>query len=345
MNHLTANFAKFILVNTSPSLPVPLKAEIGKNQGIATGEVQGEQEEQTSGEETVSTTLSSSFAPPLPTAANRSQEEEKQNPKATAIVVFDIDGVVRDVSGSYRRAIADTVEHFTEGAYRPSQADIDRLKSEGIWNNDWEASQELVYRYFEAHRRQREQVNLDYQVLVAFFQSRYRGSDPQNWTGYICDEPLLLSPSYLEGLSAAQIPWGFFSGATRGSATYVLTKRLGLESPVLIAMEDAPGKPDPTGLLACVHHLEEKHCVGSSTPIIYVGDTVGDMYTVKKASLLQPHRRWIGVGILPPHVQETTERCEIYAATLKSAGAAAIFSNVEQLSPEQIQQLLHSNQS
>jgi HAD superfamily phosphatase len=49
------------------------------------------------------------------------------------IIVFDIDGVIRDVSGSYRRALADTVEHFTNNAYRPTPADIDKLKSEGIW--------------------------------------------------------------------------------------------------------------------------------------------------------------------------------------------------------------------
>ncbi|MBO3464500.1 TIGR01548 family HAD-type hydrolase, partial [Aetokthonos hydrillicola CCALA 1050] len=65
------------------------------------------------------------------------------------IVVFDIDGVVRDVGGSYRRALADTVQHFTDHAYRPTSEDIDQLKSEGTWNNDWEASQELIYRYFE----------------------------------------------------------------------------------------------------------------------------------------------------------------------------------------------------
>ena len=63
----------------------------------------------------------------------------------TAIVVFDIDGVIRDVGGSYRRAIADTVEQFTS-SYRPSITDIDDLKSEGIWNNDWDASLELIRR-------------------------------------------------------------------------------------------------------------------------------------------------------------------------------------------------------
>lgn len=263
----------------------------------------------------------------------------KHETLAPAIVVFDIDGVVRDVGESYRRAIADTVERFTAGAYRPAQADIDHLKSEGVWNNDWEASQELIYRYFEAHQQPRTSLALDYQAIVAFFQSRYRGSDPQNWTGYICDEPLLLQPSYLEQLSASGIAWGFFSGATRASATYVL-RRLGLHSPVLIAMEVAPGKPDPTGLLATVNQLEQQQQIDASTPVLYVGDTVADIYTVQQARSLHPHRCWIGVGILPPHVQETPARCDAYANTLRAAGAATIFSNVQELTPIQIQQLL-----
>lgn len=252
--------------------------------------------------------------------------------------IFDIDGVVRDVGGSYRRALADTVEQFTQGAYRPSQLDIDKLKSEGIWNNDWEASQELIYRYFEAQGQPRSHVQLDYQTIVAFFQSRYRGTDPQNWTGYICDEPLLLQASYLENLTASGILWGFFSGATRASAAYVLEKRLNLRSPVLIAMEDAPGKPDPTGLIATIHQLNPN--LDKIANILYIGDTVADMYTVEKARVLQPQHNWIGIGILPPHVQETPQRRDAYAETLKAAGAAVIFGNVQELTPVEIQKLV-----
>lgn len=266
-----------------------------------------------------------------------------KTPLIKAIAIFDIDGVVRDVAGSYRRALADTVEHFTNGFYRPTQIDIDQLKSEGIWNNDWEASQELIYRYFEAQGQSRQEIHLNYQTLVAFFQSRYRGLDSQNFTGYICHEPLLLQAGYLEQLSAAGILWGFFSGATRGSANYVLETRLGLVSPVLIAMEDAPGKPDPTGLLATVHQLEQQHQVEVKVPVIYAGDTVADMYTVQKARAIAPERLWIGAGILPPHVLETPERRDAYAETLKAAGADAIFSHVEKLNPSQIQMLVDTN--
>lgn len=262
-----------------------------------------------------------------------------------AIVVFDIDGVVRDVSGSYRRALADTVEHFTNGACRPSSEDIDTLKAEGNWNNDWEASQELIYRYFEAQGISRatpvsqpsdRTIVLNYDDLVAFFQARYRGPDPIHWTGYICQEPLLMRAEYLEQLTQAGLRWGFFSGATTGSARYVLEKRLGLRSPTLVAMEDAPGKPDPTGLLDTVQRLGFAE---TATPVIYAGDTVADLYTVMNARQVQPDRQWIGVGILPPHVQKTP-RSDAYTTALQQAGAQRVLSNIEELTPTTIRALL-----
>jgi HAD superfamily phosphatase len=258
-----------------------------------------------------------------------------------AIVVFDIDGVIRDVGGSYRRALADTVEQFTQAAYRPSTTDIDALKAEGRWNNDWEGSQELIYRYFETQGVERSHLNLNYDNIVTFFQSRYRGPDPDNWTGYICQEPLLAGADYFDLLTQAGIPWGFFSGATRGSALYVLEKRLGLRSPILIAMEDAPGKPDPTGLLKVVQQLElSQPNPEPLTPIIYLGDTVADLQTVMNASEINPSRQWIGVGILPPHTQTSAEYAAAYAVTLQEAGAAIVLNNVQQLTLEKIKTLV-----
>ncbi len=250
------------------------------------------------------------------------------------ILVFDIDGVIRNVGGSYRRAIADTVEHFTNGAFCPSLTDIDQLKSEGVWNNDWEASRELIYRYFEGQGQQREDVGLDYQKLIAFFQSRYRGPNEDNWTGYICSEPLLVSSGYFEGLTAAGIAWGFFSGAMRAEAAYVLEGKLGLSSPVVVAMEDGPGKPDPTGLFAVLEQLEKQHNLPENLPVIYAGDTVGDMFTVEKARQAAPSRSWVGVGVLPPHVQESQAKREAYSEKLLQAGAKVVLSNIEELSVE-----------
>lgn len=267
-----------------------------------------------------------------------------QTHSCKAIVVFDIDGVVRDVGQSYRRALADTVEHYTLGAYRPTQEDIDRLKSEGIWNNDWLGSQELTYRYWESQGRSRESLDLDYEALVDFFQRRYRGQDlqnPQNWDGYISQEPLLMQRSYLQQLSEAGYPWGFFSGATRGSALYVLTQRLGLENPPLVAMGDAPDKPDPAGLFQVVRQLEAAYTLEpQQTPVVYAGDTVADLYTVNRAKAERPHRQWFGVGVLPPHVQHTSERKTAYGEALQAAGANTIVSHIEELNSGLLETLI-----
>jgi HAD superfamily phosphatase len=103
-------------------------------------------------------------------------------------------------------------------------------------------------------------------------------------------------------------------------------------------MEDAPGKPDPTGLFATVEQLENEP--NNIPTIIYVGDTVADMYTVRKAREINPHRNWIGVGILPPHVQETPAHSDAYSQTLLAAGAAIVLSNVQQLNAMKIAELL-----
>lgn len=257
------------------------------------------------------------------------------------MIIFDIDGVIRDVSQSYRRAIADTVEHYTEGKFRPTLQDIDHLKSEGLWNNDWDASQELIYRYYEGlegnttHRNaiHRTTHPLDYAALVDFFQARYQG---QNWDGYIASEPLLVTPNYFHSLTAAQIPWGFFSGAMQGEALYALTTRLGLDNPALFAMEDGPGKPDPTGLFAVMERLNPN----VTQPIVYVGDTVGDLQTVQRAQTQRPQQRFIGVGILPPHVQTDPAQAAAYQDTLMAHGAACVLDRVTELTPQRYHTLI-----
>ncbi len=122
----------------------------------------------------------------------------------------------------------------------------------------------------------------------------------------------------------------------RDEATYVLSGKLGLQNPVLVAMEDAPGKPDPTGLFAAIEQLENLHGLAKNLPVIYAGDTVADIYTVVKAREVQPNRLWLGIGILPPHVLDDTVRCEAYTVALQNAGAVAVFRNVEELNSARI---------
>ncbi len=241
--------------------------------------------------------------------------------------IFDIDGVIRDVSGSYRRALADTVEHFTDSSNRPTSEEIDEMKAEGIWNNDWEASQELIKRYFYGLGQE---MPISYEAIVGFFQGQYRGIDHDRWDGYITTEPLIATTEYFQELTIAGISWGFFSGATRASAGYVL-QRLAIADPVLIAMEDAAGKPDPTGLLMAVKQLEIEQNK-SAIAVVYVGDTVADMLTVVRARIYDPSYKYVAVGVIPPHVQEDLR--DRYAALLKENGADIVLNNILELTPQ-----------
>jgi HAD superfamily phosphatase len=249
-----------------------------------------------------------------------------------SIFIFDIDGVIRDVSGSYRRALADTVEHFTDFADRPSHEKIDDLKAEGIWNNDWEASQELIRRYFDGLGQE---VPASYEKIIEFFQSRYRGKNTDWSDGYIAAEPLIATKQYFQELTSAGIGWGFFSGATRASASYVLG-RLEIADPVLVAMEDAAGKPDPTGLVLAIKQIESRLGAIANFPtnlaVVYIGDTVADMLTVVKARDSDPSYQYIAVGVIPPHVPENLR--DRYRALLENHGADIVLNSVLELTPQ-----------
>ncbi|MEC9453288.1 MAG: TIGR01548 family HAD-type hydrolase, partial [Cyanobacteriota bacterium] len=157
--------------------------------------------------------------------------------------------MIRDVAASYRRAIQETVHHYS--GWRPSVAEIDALKTEGIWNNDWDASLELLRRD-QKSRNQALELPSREQLIEVFSRFYFGGDpngDPSNWQGFIRNEPLLVNQKFFEELSSLGFAWGFVSGAEPPSARFVLEQRLGLKHPALIAMGEAPDKPDPTGLL------------------------------------------------------------------------------------------------
>lgn len=236
-----------------------------------------------------------------------------------AVVLFDIDGVIRDVSGSYRRAIVETVHHYA--GQRPEPAAIDALKGEGHWNNDWEASLELL-------RRAGHSPLPAFEALVAVFEGFYFGGDPEGdpsqWRGFIGDEPLLVQRSFFTALTGADLAYGFVSGAEPPSCRYVLQTRLALTDPPLIAMGDAPDKPDPTGLLSLAGQLAGGPLGAGTPPVVYLGDTVADVLTVQRAREQHPEQRFLSLAVAPPHLHGQPEVRAAYEATLLKAGADAV---------------------
>ena len=230
--------------------------------------------------------------------------------------------MIRDVAGSYRRALQETVYHYS--GLRPSPQEIDALKAEGNWNNDWDASMELLRR-IGADVPTRE-------ALISIFSGFYFGGDPDGasgaWSGYIRDEPLLVDPAFFTDLTAKGHRWGFVSGAEPPSARYVLEQRLGLDHPALIAMGDAPDKPNPSGLIRLADQL-----AGNDQPeqVAYLGDTVADVRTVLNARQQRPDRTWHSLAVAPPHVMADLNARSDYEATLRNAGADRILSGTSAL--------------
>ncbi len=238
--------------------------------------------------------------------------------------------MVRDVSGSYRRALSETVHHY--GGWRPEPASIDALKGEGRWNNDWEASMELL-------RRGGHSPLPAFDALVTVFSAFYFGGDPEadpaSWRGFIGSEPLLVSRGFFEAFTDQGIAWGFVSGAEPASARYVLNQRLGLIAPALIAMGDAPDKPDPSGLLRLAEALAGQSLGPQAPPIAYLGDTVADVMTVQRARQAQPQQRWHSLAVAPPHLHagEHLEGRQAYEQGLLAAGADRLLSHTASLTP------------
>jgi len=287
--------------------------------------------------------------------------------------------VIRNVSGSYRRAIQATVRHYS--GWTPEAGTIDALKGEGLWNNDWDASLELLRRHRQgdlpagdclpetcgpgdsfpetyapggslpeirapAGRTTTTSAPTEWAPLPSLeevaevFSGFYFGGDPSGppdlWQGFIREETLLVERSFFSALSAAGMAWGFVSGAEGPSARFLLEERLGLRNPPLVAMEDAPQKPDPTGLLALAERLaaDWNLTLGpQAPPVAYLGDTVADVETVRRARQRRPDQCFLALAVSPPHLHgpERLPQRRDYERQLLAAGADHLLSRTADL--------------
>ena len=217
-------------------------------------------------------------------------------------LLLDMDGVLVDVSGSFRRAIAETVAHFT-GA-EPAPGAIQAKKDQGGFNNDWVLSHTLI-----------REAGLDtpFEAVKAHFQSIYTGEE---YDGLITTEPPFIQTSTVEAL-AERVGLALVTGRPEADAEWTL-QRHGWDRliPIVIGMgrQGDRGKPDPYGL-----HLALEALGVAPEAALFAGDTVDDMRAALAAGC-------VGVGVVPPGHPFAS-----HSQTLRDAGASTVLATPDHL--------------
>ena len=216
-------------------------------------------------------------------------------------ILLDMDGVIADVSRSYRAAILETVRRF--GAAIEAE-EIAAAKRRGQANNDWELSCQLL----KDHG-----VQVDLAEVTACFEALYQGGDDRS--GLYMKETLIPSVADLRRL-ASQCSLAIVTGRPRADANQFIRRfELGGFFSSCVCLEDAPQKPDPAPARLAMSQLG----LGASSKVWMVGDTPDDMACATRAGI-------VALGLLAPG--DAVEPTEF---ALRQAGAQRILKCFEQL--------------
>ena len=136
--------------------------------------------------------------------------------KTRDLLVFDLDGVVFDVSNSYRYAIQKTYEYFA--GCPCSGAEMQEAKNRGGLSNDWDLTKYLL---------DKNGVEADYSKLVEIFQGIFYDPEKEGKKGAIDNEEIVLTEEFFCALSK-EYDLAVFTGRPREEAFYSL-KKYGLD--------------------------------------------------------------------------------------------------------------------
>jgi HAD superfamily hydrolase (TIGR01548 family) len=217
-----------------------------------------------------------------------------------AIIVFDMDGVLAEVTESYRESIVRTVAHFTGQTIARDL--IQDYKNQGGWNNDWALSQKISADLG---------VEIPYGQVVDYFNEIFIG---KNGTGLIQRENWFPRAGLLERLRE-RFDLAIFTGRLQYEADITLKRFVPGFSfdPLLCAEHVANSKPAPDGLLA-IQRMKP------GRKLWYVGDTVDDARSARAA----------GVPFIGIAAQNHSRRDEIIRL-FQEEQAIAIFENVNEI--------------
>jgi HAD superfamily phosphatase len=181
------------------------------------------------------------------------------------ILVFDMDGVLVDVTASYRETIARTVEHFTGASIAPER--IQEYKNEGGWNDDWKLSHHIV---------NSAGIDVPFDDVKAYFQKLFLGDGSD---GLMRREQWVARPGVLERLNQG-FQFALFTGRPKAEARMTLDRFApGIEFAPIVGMYEVRNqKPAPDGLL----QIRE---ASPGCDLYYVGDSVDDAQCAQSAGV------------------------------------------------------------
>lgn len=216
------------------------------------------------------------------------------------LIIFDVDGVLVDVRGSYHRTTLQTVRFFT--GKRVTLHQLQEWKNRSGFNDDWALSTAWV---------QSLGGRFEYEEVKRKFIELYWGGGRD---GNVHREKWLLPAKALARL-AKSAELAIFTGRTRKELdhTLELLKVRSFFRDIITVEDVAHPKPDPEGLAKILKGRDPASA-------IYVGDSIDDAIAARSAGI--PF-----VGVLFGRGEARRQRARV----LKEQGAIVVISKVTDL--------------
>jgi HAD superfamily phosphatase len=182
------------------------------------------------------------------------------------ILIFDVDGVLVDVRGTYWRSALETVRYLT--GKRVTYSELHHWKSKPGFNDDWAMVSAWVTSLGKA---------ISYAEARAAFEKFYWGSDGK--PGNVRNEKLIVTPRQIERW-ARRFELNFFTGRTRQEFSFTFERWPATKYfRTVITMDDVQRlKPHPEGL---------QKILGERDPAtaLYLGDNIDDALAARDAGV------------------------------------------------------------
>jgi HAD superfamily phosphatase len=181
------------------------------------------------------------------------------------ILIFDVDGVLVDVRGTYWRSALETVRYLT--GKRVTYAELHQWKSKPGFNDDWS----MVSAWVTALGK-----TISYDEARVAFERFYWGTNGK--PGNVRNEKLMVSPRQIEKW-AGRFELNLFTGRTRQEFSFTFEQWPATKYfRTIVTMDDAKKKPHPEGLLRILGERDP-------STALYLGDNIDDALAARDAGV------------------------------------------------------------